>query len=219
MSKICYIFGAGEIDDIVFEPKDGDYVIAADGGLNWLESRSLTADMAVGDFDSLGRPAEHPNIVRHPPEKDETDMLLAVNEGIRLGYRTFVIFGALGGRLDHTLANIQTIAYLSENGCAGYLVGGGAVITAVKDGALRLKARERGYVSVFCHGSPARGVGISGLKFELNGAALLPTMPIGVSNEFIGKDSIISVDEGILLVLWYEDDFSVQKGGERYEPA
>jgi thiamine pyrophosphokinase len=117
MRQLCFVVGAGSPCNFALKALPGDYVIAADAGYNTLKRLGITADLLVGDFDSLGFRPEHPNIVEHPPEKDDTDMMLAVKEGLRRGSRTFVILGGLGGRLDHTVANIQTLAFLPKQ-CA-----------------------------------------------------------------------------------------------------
>lgn len=185
---------------------DNRYVIAADRGFAYLEVQGISADLVVGDFDSLGRIPDHPNLIAHPPEKDDTDMMLAVKEGLRRGYRTFFLYGGMGGRLDHTLANLQTLAYLSEQNAAGYLIGEGTAVTAIKNGGIFFPNTMEGLLSVFCHGDYARGVCLKGLKYELNNAELTPCFPVGVSNEFIGQESSVSVSDGTLLVLWSHDE-------------
>ena len=75
----------------------------------------------VGDFDSLGQVPEGENIVRHPVMKDDTDMMLAVKLGLERGYTRFHIYGGMGGRTDHTIANIQTLAYIAGRGASAFL--------------------------------------------------------------------------------------------------
>ena len=107
MKNICYIIGASVTDGMYIDKKDGDFIIAADAGLASLEKLGLVADLAVGDFDSLGCIPDFENKICHPAEKDDIDTALALCEGMKRGYRTFVIYGGLGGRLDHTMANIH----------------------------------------------------------------------------------------------------------------
>lgn len=200
--KFCYIIGAGSVDGAALHPEAGDYVIAADGGFSHLERLNLKADMVLGDFDSLLQVPDHPNIVRYPSAKDDTDMLLAARAGLRLGYTTFILCGGVGGRLDHTLANIETLAWLSRRGGRGYLIGEGVVITAVTDGMLHFDSARHGTISVFCNGEKAVGVNLKGLKYPLTDATLTCDMPLGVSNEFTGAVSTVSVRDGTLVVLW-----------------
>ena len=136
-------------------------------------------------------------------------MLYAVKHGLSLGHRTFILYGGMGGRLDHTLANIQTLAYLSAHGAAGYLVGEGKIITAVTDGELFFNRENKGIISVFCSGSEARGVYLKGLKYPLHDAVLTGDMPLGVSNEFTGRPSSVSVEKGTLVVLWSADSYKL----------
>lgn len=202
----CVIVGAGELEDAVIRRREGDLVIAADGGLKYLERAGIAPDIALGDFDSLGYRPNLPEVIYHPPEKDDTDTMLAVREGFARGFDTFVIYAGLGGRLDHTVANLQTLAFIAENGGRGYLVGGASVSTALKDSSIAFGADERGMISVFCMGEKAEGVTISGLKYEVENAELIPYLPLGASNEFTGRPAKIEVKHGTLLVMWQQDN-------------
>ncbi len=202
----CVIVGAGDPEGAVIVRRDGDLIIAADAGLKHLERAGIEPDIALGDFDSLGYRPQLPKVIFHPPEKDDTDTMLAVREGFARGYDTFIIYAGLGGRLDHTVANLQTLAFIAENGGRGYLVGGKSVSAAIKDSSIAFGAEERGMISVFCLGCAASGVTIRGLKYELENAELLPCLPLGTSNEFIGRSSVIEVKRGTLLVIWQQDN-------------
>jgi thiamine pyrophosphokinase len=162
---ICYIVGAGENTGLDFTPGIKDYVIAADGGLKHLAAAGIGADLVIGDFDTLGARPDHPHTVALPPEKDETDTYAALREGMRLGYGVFHIYGGTGGRLEHTLANIQLLAYLAEKNMRGFLFGSGVVLTAVKDGAITFGAGAEGSVSVFSLTEKSCGVYLRGLKY------------------------------------------------------
>ena len=204
---ICHIVGAGDFGGSSLVKRSGDYVIAADGGYAYLEKLGVEADLVLGDFDSLDRIPDHPNLCRLPREKDDTDTFFAVRTGLELGYTRFLLYGVLGGaRLDHTLANIQTVAFLAEQGCRGDLLGGGTIVTAVHNGALELPGDKAGYVSVFCNSGVARGVDLAGLKYPLRGACLTGSTPLGTSNEFRGVPCRIGVEEGTLVVLWREEN-------------
>lgn len=204
--KACVIVGAGDLENALIVKNDGDLLIAADGGLKYLERVGITPDVALGDFDSLGYCPDMPDVIYHPPEKDDTDTMLAVREGFARGYDTFVIYAGLGGRLDHTIANMQTLAFIAENGGSGYLIGGNSVSSVIKDSSISFSAEERGMISVFAFGQNASGVSISGLKYELDNAALIPSLPLGTSNEFTGKPAEIEVKNGSLLVIWQHDN-------------
>lgn len=207
--KVCYIVGAGSFDNKPFDVKKDDFVIAADGGYEYLKKLNINSDILLGDFDSLCEIPNHPNIIRHPRQKDDTDMILAVETGLELGYKYFIIYGGLGGRLDHTIANIQTITHISRQGAKAYLVGEGLVITAITNDKIQFDSSKVGVISIFCSGSDAKGVHLKNLKYELNDATITSNYPLGVSNEFIGKDSTVSVDSGTLVVMWNENGFRI----------
>ena len=203
MAYICYIIGAGDITDLHIKATDSDYIICADGGYKYKFILGRECDMVVGDFDSLGVVPETENKIVAPTEKDETDMMLAVNLGLEKGYCNFVILGALGGtRNDHSVANIQLLHYITSKGARGTIYHSDEIFTAFSNGTLTLGAELKGYVSVFSLTDESRGVTIENLKYALDGATLYSYMPIGVSNEFLGRESSIAVEEGSLLVVY-----------------
>ena len=199
---ICYIVGAGEFGDGPVEPGPEDLVIAADGGFGHCQSRGIRVDLAVGDFDSLGFRPEAPEVVELIPEKDNTDLMAAVEEGVRRGYRRFRLYGGTGGRLSHTVANLQMMSAMAARGLAAELVGCGSRMWVIRDGEIRFPEAARGYLSVFCLGDRARGVTEEGLKYRLENAVLSRENPLGVSNEFTGVPSRVAVEEGTLLLIW-----------------
>ncbi len=199
--NICYIISAGETDKIKIEKDMTDYIICADAGYKKAIENSIAPDLVVGDFDSLGEVPKNENIKVHPSEKDETDTFLAINCGIERGYKSFVIFGALGGRLDHTFANIQLLKYLAEHGMKCTLHSPRETVTVLKDSSLVFSENERGVISVFSLSDSSEGVTETGLKYCLENAVLTSSFPLGVSNEFIGKESVISVKSGVLMIV------------------
>ena len=199
---ICYIVGAGENYGIDFSPRADDFVIAADAGFQVLEQNGITMDLVIGDFDSLPFVPKHPEVIALKKEKDDTDMRAAVLEGLKAGYETFHIYGGTGGRIEHTIANLQLLAELSSDGKRGFLFGRDYIITALTNGTLVLPDHISGYVSVFAHSERAEGVWLKGLKYELQDAVLTNSYPLGVSNELIGKEASISVKNGTLLIVF-----------------
>ncbi len=198
---VCYLIGAGSFTLRDLYPKDGDLVIAADDGYTALSAAGITPGLLVGDFDSL---AEIPGDIpakAFPPEKDKTDMALALEEGIARGYSTFRFYGANGGREDHTIANLQLLCGAAKQGCDCKMICPNCDVYAVTNGTLRIPERKQGkIVSVFCHGDRAEGVTLQGLKYPLNGATLTCDSPLGVSNETTGEPPVITVTNGTLLV-------------------
>ena len=197
----CFIAGAGEYCGFV-TPGPDYYVIAADRGYVELASRGIRPDLVVGDFDSLGDAPEHPNVLRCPVEKDDTDMMIAVKQGFAQGCDIFIIDGGLSGRFDHTLANCQILVYISQRGGRGFLLGRDMSATAVANSSLDFVPGAHSLVSVFCAGSTAKGVTLTGLKYPLDNAALSYDYPLGVSNEFTGASAKITVRDGTLLIMW-----------------
>lgn len=220
----CYIVGAGDFTPRGFAPVPGDLVLAADGGYRALCSLGYTPDLLLGDFDSLGDlplPPDLP-VLRFPARKDDTDTGLALRHGLDRGFRDFALYGCAGGRVDHLLANLQSMARVSRLGAtirlaapeydAWALTGPApdapAPATPAAPGALApaavlaLPPRPGGtLVSVFCHGDRAEGVTLTGLSYPLDGADLTGDFPLGVSNRRLeGRPATVSVRRGTLLI-------------------
>ena len=202
IKKVCHCFGAGEFFGLCGPVKDNDIVIAADGGLETLKKCGITPDFVIGDFDSLGSVPEGGNVQLLPCEKDTTDMFEAASLGVKQGCGTIHLYGGTGGRLDHTLANIQLLKYFSEKGVSIFLHGDGFSVTAVTDSGISLSGKIGGYVSVFALSDKCEGVTLRNLKYELENHTLTNSFPLGVSNEFTEKEAEISVKKGTLAVYY-----------------
>ena len=204
-NRICYVVGAMSLSLALRPyPAPGDCVIAADRGYDSLMAYGVVPDLVVGDFDSLGYAPQHPNVIQLPKAKDDTDMVFALRRGLELGYRRFVLLGGVGGRLEHTLGNLQILDWLTTQGAAGFLAGEKTAATALRNGTITFPATMSGYLSVFCNSGTAQGVNLQGLKFPLDNATMSGSFPIGVSNEFLGQPATVSVEEGSLLLVWEE---------------
>lgn len=197
----CIVFCAAEFDRLACPIEPEDYVIAADGGLQHTQALGIEPQEILGDFDSLGYIPQDARVF--PVEKDDTDAMLAARRGLALGFREFLYYGSLDGkRLDHTVANYQTLQYLADHGARGYLVGQDFLATVVKEGTIFFPEGTEGLISVFCLGADARGVSLRGLYYPLEGGTLTAGFPLGVSNHFTGAPAEISVEAGSLLVMW-----------------
>lgn len=195
------VFCAAGFDGLLEPAAPEDFILAADGGLRHVQSAGLMPREILGDFDSLGYVPEGSRVF--PVEKDDTDSMLAARRGLELGYREFVYYGALDGRrLDHTLANYQTLQFLADHGAKAYLVGRDYVVTVLKNEALRFPARCTGILSLFCMGADARGVTLRGLQYPLEDGVLTAGFPLGVSNHFTGTEAAVTVRDGSLLAMW-----------------
>lgn len=207
-TPVCYIFGAGEFSPCEINLSENDFVIAADGGYDHLIRMGLRADVALGDFDSVTSYEIWEDTIcekyTYSDEKDDTDMMLAIKLGLSKGFDTFAIYGGLGGRLDHTIANIQALTYLANEGAQAILYHEDYELTVIKNTSFTLPKDVTGYVSVLSLSDKSENVTIKGLKYEVQGVTLTNTFPLGVSNEATGKKGLISVENGILLILWHK---------------
>lgn len=207
----CIIIAAGDLTVGSVNVNEDDLVIAVDGGLGYCSVLELEPDLILGDFDSVSEQERKAisllekqipeRIVKLPEEKDDTDTLAAIKIGLENGYDRFLIYGGTGGRLEHTMANIQSLLYLKNHSATGYLMDGSGMICVLQNEEVRLKDNLEGYMSIFSLGKEARGVTIKGMKYELDNATLTNDFPVGVSNEFIGKDALVKVEDGELLMI------------------
>ena len=197
----CLIFCAAQFDRLAAPVAADDYLLAADGGLCHFEKLNLTPHGIIGDFDSLGYVPQGAQVF--PVEKDDTDAMLAARKGLELGYREFIFYGALDGpRLDHTLANFQTLQFLADHGATAYLVGNDYIVTVIREETVEFPAEAAGVLSLFCLGPDAEGVILENLYYPLQNGRLTSGFPLGVSNHFTGKCARVTVQKGSLLALW-----------------
>ena len=211
MNGKCIVVGAGDLTMGEISVGEEDYVIAVDGGLSYCGILGVEPNKIIGDFDSVSEQEREairtlqeqlPELVMQlSPEKDDTDMLAALKWGLHLGYTDFRIYAGTGGRFDHTLANIQCLLYLKNRGAVGYLVDGTGMVLVLQNEAVHFQKSLEGYLSLFSLGKEAKGVTIRGMKYPLEGYTLTNDYPIGISNEFIGEESSIEVEDGELVCM------------------
>ena len=199
--KICYLVGAGE--RCALPPiGENDLLIAVDGGLSACLAEGKAPCLLVGDLDSLevAPPPDIP-LVRFPVKKDETDTYLAYLEGVKRGYTRFEIYGGLGGRADHTVANLQLLHRIAKEGNTASLVGANARMLAFSDGEVVLETLAGQSLGVFSLSEVSEGVCISGAAYELSDGTLKNDFPLGVSNTALGTSVTVSVKRGVLLLV------------------
>ncbi len=213
----CIVIGAGDLTVGSINVGEDDLVIAVDGGLNYCSVLEVEPDLILGDFDSVSQEQKDAllelqqqipdRVIALKPEKDDTDMLAALKLGLEFGYTNFQIYAATGGRLEHTLANIQCLLYLKNKDAVGYIMDGNGMIFVMQNEEVKLRNTLEGYLSIFSLGKCASGVTIKGMKYELDNDTLTNDFPIGISNEFIGRESLIRVEDGeIVCILSYVQD-------------
>jgi thiamine pyrophosphokinase len=202
------ILGGGEILDyaaVAAGLRSDDVIFCADSGYRHCQFLGVTPALLVGDFDSIDRLPPAIPLLTLPPDKDYTDTALAAEEAVNRGYRSLLLAGMMGGRPDHTLANIQTMVGLSRRGVAVSLTDGITdmiAFTAPKQGReLILPCRKGHYFSVFTMSSLCRRVSIRGGKYPLRDYDLRFDEARAVSNEFVGEEVGITVEEGSLVVV------------------
>lgn len=172
----------------------------------------LIPDLIIGDFDSCSEEDYSEIMELHEKDgervavlnkmKDDTDTFAALRRGLDKGCRTFYLYHAGGGRLEHTLANIQSLVYLKTQGAQGFLWDSHSRIQIIQNEKAAFSSQYTGYFSLFPLSEKAEGVTIQGMKYELHDALLTNAYPVGVSNEFIGKEAVVSVKNGTLAAIW-----------------
>lgn len=200
MSKHCMIVSGGAYHPIPAPGPDA-FVIACDRGYEYCIRSGIVPNLVVGDFDSYsGSVSEDVPVRRLPCEKDDTDTMSAVRYALGAGYRELRFYCALGGRLDHTLANLQTLCFAAREGALAALDSHDTRIYAVREARLCLPRREGYSLSVFA-GEDCCRVSLSGVKYPLEDAEITDFFPIGVSNEWADDEAVITALDGTLLIV------------------
>lgn len=200
--KICHLLGAlpPKVKPIF---QEDDFLIAVDGGYEYVKNWEVQPDLTVGDFDSLGYQPQEEKIHPLPCEKDETDMEYALKQGIAQGFQVFFLQGGIGGRLDHSFANFQLLLRLAQEGKWAVLLGQEQGAMVLQGKTVEFPVEFTGYLSIFAFGQEATGISLENLAYEGTDLTLSPTVPLGVSNQFLpNKKAKISVKTGALLILW-----------------
>ena len=198
---MCYVLAAMDPgESFTRKKREGDIVVAADAGLRYAGRIGLNPDVVIGDFDSLGYIPDGIESVVFPKEKDDTDTMLAVRYGMKSGYKKFALIGAVGGRPDHSFANIQTLSFIAANGGIGIIDCDGFSMTVLSKSVVTFPKESKGKVSVFSL-SEKSVVSIRGLKYHADSIEIGFDFPIGVSNEFVGADSHVAVHSGMALIM------------------
>ncbi len=194
---------------------DVDLVIAADGGARLARALGVVLDLWVGDGDSLGEDgiaalaASGVPIERSRPDKDETDVELAVVAAVGRGAERLVILGALGGeRVDHALANVMLLASEDLIGRPACLLDARSRISLLRapspdggPGRRSLALDPGAMVSLLPFGGDAEGVTTDGLVYPLSGETLRLGPARGVSNLVARRDASVTLRRGLLLVV------------------
>lgn len=200
----CFVFSAADFDGLRESPRDGDLIIAADAGYLVCRRAGLSPDLLIGDFDSMEEPSDAAHVERAPVMKDDTDTLLALKAGLSRSCAEFHIYGGAGGpRMDHTIANLQSLLYLRRHRARGWLYENNFVWTVIENETLEVKrVVEDGLLSVFALMDRVEGVTLRGVRYPLDNAVLTTDFPVGVSNHIVDETAALSVKKGALLLGW-----------------
>ena len=207
MIKAC-ILANGEYrqpERLVRVVQEADMVIAADGGANWLAAQGLLPDVLVGDMDSVtdevsaATEVQGGRLVTAPQAKDETDLELALLEAVAMGAQRITVLGALGGRIDHALANVQLLALTALRGRDVRLYDGTSYLW-LADSRTRVQGEPGDLVSLIPLGGDVRGVRTQRLAYPLRGETLFVGPARGTSNVMTGDEATIALEAGTLLV-------------------
>lgn len=196
------IFSGGEFSGIpeYLDINEYDMTIACDGGYFSANDAGIIPDMVVGDFDSVPEEmVKCPEIIKLYPVKDMTDTQESIDVAISRGAKKVTILGALGGRIDHTLANIHLLKYANDKGIDAEIADNDTYISLITDS--KKFPKKDGFCLSLIPLSDCHGVSISGVYYPLQKADMPVGNPYGISNEFTEDEAAISVDSGELLLI------------------
>ncbi len=210
--KKAVIVGAGPIDKgFTLSKKKDVFYAACDGGYRLFLRSGFEPDLFVGDFDTLGK-EELKDVkakVVLPVRKDDTDTFYTVKMLLEKGYDSFDFYGCLGGKIDHTFANVSLLLHLLNHGAKGFLFSENnkIVVHMIQNSCIRLKPKKSGMISVFSYNGNCEGVSEEHLLYELHDQELRADIPLGISNQLIGEEAVISVRKGTLLLVLEKDSY------------
>lgn len=200
------IFANGTIDNSDSAISGNDLIIAADGGTQHCLSLGITPDVVIGDLDSLT--ADNINelqianveIIRYPAKKDQTDLELALKLAIDRGADEIVVFGAMGGRWDMSIANILLPAEQNLSNATIRIIDGRHEIMLLRAGKEMIFHGKKGDIfSLIPLGRDALGITTIGLEYPLKDDLLRLGSSRGISNLFIENSATVSLKQGLLL--------------------
>lgn len=209
-----WILSGGEINDYSrIKICESDIVIAVDAGFKHAENLEITPDYAVGDFDTMNVEdidiKGNCRLLKYPPEKDDTDTMISAKLALDISENQktekIIICGALGGRIDHTIANIQTLKYIAERtDTQAEILGDNEIITIQKSGTHKKYEQDNTYkyFSVLSLSEKSSGITIKGCKYNAENITMTNDFPLGLSNEITEKYAEITLENGRLLVIY-----------------
>lgn len=196
---------AGEAPELV-RKQPGDLLLCADAGYARAVAAGLKPDGAIGDFDSMPRETVRDcPVLTLPTHKDDTDTARCMEVGRERGYREFLLAGGIGGRLDHTLTNIQLLYDAALRGEEAVLLGGCNEARMLMPGVHRLPRHEGWKLSLLAYTPEVKGLTLRGVEYPLTDYTLVNHTSLGVSNEWTADFAEVSFTEGALLAIYAKD--------------
>lgn len=184
---------------------ENDFIVCADSGYSFAKMAGVRPNLIIGDFDSLKDDLpDNVEVVKLNTHKDDTDTAHCVMECIRRGYREFLLLGSIGGRTDHTFANIAILAFLSEYHYKGVARNNGEEIRILNKGSYSIKGKKGLTFSVFPYGCESVNVSYKGAEYPLDSYTLTYNVSRGISNVFTDDDAEITVNSGRAIVFVYD---------------
>ncbi len=200
----CVIVGGAPIGNYSFIRsllREDDFFIFCDRGLVHRNPLRAQPHLIVGDFDSHPRPDLAAETIVLPREKDDTDTVYAAKEALRRGFDRFLLVGAAGGRMDHTLCNLSILLMLHTKGKPALLADDYSLMRVVGSDPVAVDP-GCAYFSLLSISGPAGGIDVKNAKYPLRDAVIDPTYQYGVSNQVLpGGEALVSVARGCLLLI------------------
>ncbi len=200
----CVIIGGGDcsVDILKSNISSDDFVICADSGYDIAILADIVPDLLIGDFDSIKAVPHNVEMITLPVEKDVTDCVAAYNEGVKHGYKSFLLFGGTGGRFEHTFANISLMAEASRSGIRFVIIDENHIFRSITDSSVKIEYKQNQQISVFAYGGKAIGVTERGFHYPLSDYTLDPfNCALGTSNDIIDDYGEITVKSGTLIII------------------
>lgn len=204
--KTALIITGGDFHELP-DKIEYDYVIACDSGAEYANRLNVKPNVILGDFDSYADDVTklygQAEVLTFPVEKDDTDTMLAIKLAFERGYEHIIIVCALGKRMDHTIANIQSLNYIASHGGMGEIISATEHIRTLsaKEGCVLVSKNNKKSVSLFSLTDRCEGLTIKGAKYNVDNVTLTNDFPLGHGNSVVGDSASISIKSGVLLII------------------
>ncbi len=209
--KICIILN-GEIKNYdyinsIISNASYDYIICSDGGANHAYNMNILPDYIIGDLDSTSKDiiayykSKNVKFKKFPTKKDETDTELSIKLSEKLNAKQIDLIGALGGRIDHTIANINLLYYIRKKGIKPRIITDKEEVYIAIDEELTIDGKKGDIVSILPIRNDAKGITLKNLEYPLENQDIEFSTPLGISNVMTDSSCNIKVNEGSIIII------------------